>query len=109
MVQNLFPSVFPLDLVRNLCPLILLYIGLVIGGLQGFCEKLPETFSLSSRGNPSWANTDMLLAKAGPVRNGGNTSVIRYLRRKRKTLLRKKKKHYCTDIIVAWLEQIENM
>lgn len=31
---------------------------------------------------PAGSKTDVLLAKAGPIRNGGNSSVITYLRKK---------------------------
>lgn len=52
---------------------------------------------------PGGFKMDMPLTKAGPIRNGGNTSVIIYLRR------RKNQTRCCTDVIAASEEQDENM
>lgn len=63
-------------------------------------EKLPEASLMSSRANASSSRTELLLTKAEPVRNDGDTSVVTDLRRKRS---------YCACVIVAREEQGENM
>lgn len=55
------------------------------------CQKLPPCPAESM---PGGSRMDLLPAKAGPIMNGGNTSVITYLRKKRK-------KRYCADVIAA--------
>ena len=43
----------------------------------GFCEKLLEASSMPGKANPWWlSKIDIMLAKARPIRNGGNASVV---------------------------------
>lgn len=59
---------------------------------SGFCKELLEASTMSGTACPWWLQReDMLLVKAGAIRNGGYTSVITYLRRN--------KKMFCTVVI----------
>ena len=50
----------------------------------GFCEKLQEASPYLIKPVPASSKTDLPLAKAKPMSNGGSTSVIAYVRRGRK-------------------------
>lgn len=54
------------------------------GYRYGFCEKLPKASTCLAEPLPGGSKMDVLLVKAGPVRNGGSTSGITYLKRKKK-------------------------
>lgn len=70
--------------------------------MAGFCEKLPECL-LPCLSEPKTAGSKMLmlLTKAWQIRDGSNTPVTTYLGRK--------KKSYCTDVIVAREKQNKNI
>jgi len=55
------------------------------GGYRGgFCEKLREASPVSDKPVSAGSKTDLPVAKAKPISEGGSTSVITYLRRGRK-------------------------
>lgn len=49
---------------------------------SSFCEKLPEAFPVHGRANARQLPDRSTKAKAKPIWNGGNASVITYLTRK---------------------------
>jgi len=56
---------------------------LVVGGYRGgFCEQLPPCLIEPM---PASSLTDLRLAKAKPIGNGGSASVITHLRGRKKT------------------------
>lgn len=61
--------------------------------MGGFYEKLPEASPCLAEPIPGGSKMDMLLAKAEPVRNDSNASVL--------TDLKRKKKCYCMDETAA--------
>lgn len=46
-----------------------------VGSRGDFCEKLPDASPMPGRASPK---RDVLLAKAGAIRNGDNTFMIRF-------------------------------
>lgn len=68
--------------------------------MGGFCEKLPDASLCLAEPIPGGSKTDMP-PKAEPVRNDCNASVLTYLKRG--------KRSYCMDAIVAREERSENM
>ena len=68
--------------VLDLCDKVLVAVGVY---RCGFCNKLLEVSPLFEREPiPARSKTDPLLAKAEPISDSGNTSVIIFLRREKK-------------------------
>lgn len=63
-------------------------LGRIGGYRNGFYEKLPEASPCPAEAIPGGSRMDLLLAKPGPIRNGGDASLITCLRRKKKLLCR---------------------
>lgn len=86
-------------MVYWVCTASFCHLGAYRGGL---CEKLAEYRPLClAEPKTACSKMNMLLTKAGQIRDGGNTPVTIYLRRK--------KKSYCTDVTVAKEKQSKNM